>query len=379
MLKARGLLLGFVVMLGLSLQAAQQDLPGSFRIVTDIVNDTPEGVSFPFIGEKQESFLRPTPKTLDPTIFQDFRDLYTFMQEFAPEFDSPYNNMSTMYVAAIPHAFVQGESGLVFDAQGNVYHEKNFFLDRVESVKQVPKIREDGMCDVYYPTLATTIQRYGHMYYHFVAETLSKVIMLQPFLSEDVKLLIWGQPYEYEFLQMLGIPQDQIEVYNPQQTYCTGELLMPTPTARITPAKEGLEMVREAYNADSVLPEESRNLIIYVTRRNEDSRRVSNEQTIINAIKKEFPDNELVIFDGESTSVEETVDLFKRAKIVMGPHGAGLSHILFSAPGTHVIEFLFMQHPPMMFWHISAALRQNYWMLPVPHSYWMQDSFVIDH
>eukprot|EP01023_Acetabularia_acetabulum_P033992 TRINITY_DN31907_c0_g1_i2.p1 TRINITY_DN31907_c0_g1~~TRINITY_DN31907_c0_g1_i2.p1 ORF type:complete len:599 (-),score=118.61 TRINITY_DN31907_c0_g1_i2:170-1966(-) len=300
------------------------------------------------------------------------------MQDFQPEFDSPYNNMSTMYVAQIPNAFVQGEGGLVFDGSGNVYYEKNMFLERVEPKAQVPRIRgEQEMCDVYVPILATAIQRYGHMYYHFVAETLSKVIMLKPFLTEDVKLLIWGEAYEFEYLQMLGIPRSQIEVYNPQATYCAGQLLMPTPTSRITPAKEGLQMVRETYNVEPSLPVEERDLIIYVTRKNEDSRRVSNEDEVLSAIKKQYPKEQLVVFEGSDMNIKDTIDLFKRAKVVMGPHGAGLSHILFSAPNTHVVEFLFMQHPPMMFWHIAAALRQNYWMLPVPHSYWMQDSFEV--
>ena len=62
--------------------------------------------------------------------------------------------------------------------------------------------------------------------------------------------------------------------------------------------------------------------------------------------------------------VSELVDLFKRAKVIMGPHGAGLSHMLFAAPGTHVLEFQFMRDPPMMFWHLAAALDQDYWLLP---------------
>jgi Tyrosine-protein kinase ephrin type A/B receptor-like len=42
-----------------------------------------------------------------------------------------------------------------------------------------------------------------------------------------------------------------------------------------------------------------------------------------------------------------------------------------------VIEFLFMADPPMMFWHTAAALGQNYWMLPVPHSFYMQRSMEV--
>lgn len=39
------------------------------------------------------------------------------------------------------------------------------------------------------------------------------------------------------------------------------------------------------------------------------------------------------MFKGD-TAPSETIELFQRARLVMGPHGAGLSHIVFSAPGT---------------------------------------------
>ena len=40
------------------------------------------------------------------------------------------------------------------------------------------------------------------------------------------------------------------------------------------------------------------------------------------------------MFNGSSASLQDTISLFQRARVVLGPHGAGLSHILFSAPGT---------------------------------------------
>ena len=62
---------------------------------------------------------------------------------------------------------------------------------------------------------------------------------------------------------------------------------------------------------------------------------------------------------------------------IIGPHGAGLSHLLFAAPGTRVVEFLFMRDPPMMFWHMARALDMDYWMLPVPQAYWMEPEMEI--
>lgn len=45
--------------------------------------------------------------------------------------------------------------------------------------------------------------------------------------------------------------------------------------------------------------------------------------------------------------------------------------------GTVVIEILFMYNPPMMFWHTSRALSLDYYMVPVPQSYWLQKEFAV--
>ena len=189
-------------------------------------------------------------------------------------------------------------------------------------------------------------------------------------LTPDTKLLVWGQPYEAAWLQTIGVRSDQLVKFDPEAVYCADVLLVPTPVPRITPPKEALLAVRSALGV-RVLPEAERTTIIYVSRTSEPTRRVAKEAQILNAIKTFFPANPLAVFNGNMAPAE-AIELFQKARVVIGPHGAGLSHILFSAPGTAVVEFLFMSDPPMMFWHTAAALGQDYWLLPVPQSYYMQ-------
>ena len=51
------------------------------------------------------------------------------------------------------------------------------------------------------------------------------------------------------------------------------------------------------------------------------------------AIRAGFPQQQLVVFTGDSDA-QQTIALFQRARVILGPHGAGLSHALFAAPGT---------------------------------------------
>lgn len=354
----------------------------AFKVVQDVVQEAGEldGVEIIDCGGKHQPYPRNLPKTVDPNVLQDFHQSFSLMQDIGMnEQDlNVYDDGSSQFVATIEDGFVQGDAGLVFDAQGRLYQEKNHFFSRSGEPSPKPVLKgldvdRDGKM-TQYDALATTIQKYGYMYFHFVEETLPKLVLLKDsgVLEKypDMKILMWGQPYEASFLELLGIEGDRVVVYEPHQTYHADVLAFPTPSARITPAKESLELVRQALGADQIIPEEERSKIIYCSRSGESSRKVVNEDEIIQAIEKEFPDDEVVVYTS-SSNAKEVIDLFKHAKLIVGPHGAGLSHILFAAPGTPVVEFLFMQDPPMMFWHTSASLDLDYWMVPVPQSDWM--------
>ena len=297
------------------------------------------------------------------------------MQDVSAKGPNMFTDVSPQYVAAIPAGFVEGEAGMVYDAAGNVYHLPFMFHNRTNPTLPMPRLTPQQaaqQCTHHYPRMASVIQRYGHMYYHWVEETLPRVVMLQDagVLTPDTKLLTWGKPYEAAWLQALGVHPDQIVTYDPEVLYCADLLFVPTPVPRITPPKESLMAVRSALGV-TVLPESKRDIIVYVSRKTEPTRRVSNEDQLLRSIRASFPGTPVLVYE-DAMSPEASISLFQRAKVVLGPHGAGLSHILFSAPGTAVIEFLFMADPPMMFWHTASALEQDYWLLPVPQSYYMQ-------
>lgn len=131
-------------------------------------------------------------------------------------------------MATIPNAFVEGEDGIVYDQGGRVYHLPNQFYTRTSAVlplpahtpQQVGRAARQGAAAPLPPppdrrlpaqalascerhgSLATVIQRYGHMYYHFLEEALPRVALLLEAAGgawpAGLKLLTWGQPYEYQ-------------------------------------------------------------------------------------------------------------------------------------------------------------------------------------
>ena len=94
-----------------------------------------------------------------------------------------------------------GESGVVYDEKNNIYHDPEMFFERL-SPSPLPTaayiVNGGSGVHHHYRKLATTIQQYGGMYYHFVVETLPKLILLKEYLDldEDVMLLMWGKGHE---------------------------------------------------------------------------------------------------------------------------------------------------------------------------------------
>lgn len=268
-----------------------------------------------------------------------------------------FTETSTPYVARIPSAYVEGEWGLVYQVPviqgagqcGTSYAGEPGFTFQDESPVPESTAADRAACERY-PELASLIQRYGWQYWHFVAETLPRAALLVPLLGPDTKVLVWGSPWEAGFFARLGISADRLVTYEPSKVYCAGTLLFPTPTPRITPPREALALTRTALGAEPPLPAEERDLIVWCSRADQEVRRVMNERPILSALKAAFPNETIITFESsEGLSVSQTVNIFRRAKLVLGPHGAGLSHIIFSGPGASVIEFSFLRAPPMMF------------------------------
>lgn len=93
---------------------------------------------------------------------------------------------------------------------------------------------------------------------------------------------------------------------------------------------------------------------IYITRRDAARRVLVNELEVENLARAQG----FVVMEFSSIPVAQQVAIVANADVVMSPHGAGLSHIVFSRPGTQIIEIL-----PIM--DGSYRLRFNYARLSI--------------
>ena len=75
---------------------------------------------------------------------------------------------------------------------------------------------------------------------------------------------------------------------------------------------------------------------VYIKRGNVSRRRVLNEKVLLEFLEKK----DFEIFQMDDKSIEEQAKIFSSAEIIVAPHGAALTNLLFVSPETRIIEIL---------------------------------------
>lgn len=183
--------------------------------------------------------------------------------------------------------------------------------------------------------VAPLIPRYPDNYYHWMVETIPKIRYLRAFEVEQelVTLLIPtdAPPFVDETLDLLGWPSSRVERAE-HESYHVPELVVPSfPDRRPSEFEWLREEVLE--NAPDRIPESGNN--VYVSRANGVERRVVNEDEVMDVLSEYGFERYLL----EERSLAENARLFADANVVMGPHGAGLTDIIFAEDCTLVELF----------------------------------------
>lgn len=92
---------------------------------------------------------------------------------------------------------------------------------------------------------------------------------------------------------------------------------------------------------------------VYISRVNSKSRKIINETEFDNVLKRLGIKNIRLEFE----NFEQQVRLIHNAKLIISPHGAGLTNLIFAQPGTKVIEFIPEKRFSKHFIKISSILN----------------------
>jgi hypothetical protein len=113
-----------------------------------------------------------------------------------------------------------------------------------------------------------------------------------------------------------------------------------------------VDFIRNTFSSTEVVTKFS---AIYISRNLGAKRIVVNEDNFTEGLVSAGVD----IVHCEKYSIKQNASIFRNANIVVSPHGAGLSNIVFCRPGTTVVE-LFSSHWSDEFWKLSVACGLHY-------------------
>jgi hypothetical protein len=97
---------------------------------------------------------------------------------------------------------------------------------------------------------------------------------------------------------------------------------------------------------------------LYVARTDAPNRQMRNEQALIEEVRNRGYE---VISPGSLSFVKQ-VQVFRGAGIVVGPHGAGMTNIVFCEPGTIVYELVPTHYINACFCNLAHICHLRYWM-----------------
>jgi hypothetical protein len=220
---------------------------------------------------------------------------------------------------------------------------------------------------------------WGAVFPHTIKDSMPRVILALPYLQAypEAKLLIERSEFTESFLKRIGVPESRIlwtremtwqdnSLYRMASTtiyQATEELALPHcypgPLGTGVYASELYHALRDLLVKEPHLPEQDRNLILYIARDGGTNyetkgfmRRLDNEAAVLEKLQIKLEElkasdafekvnqvvPEFLRFKGNGMTMEQQISLFRRARVVFGPHGGGFYNLIFAAPGTKVIE-----------------------------------------
>ncbi len=235
-------------------------------------------------------------------------------------------------------------------------HPSNHSILRVSS--KLPPIQKiDG-------TVAVLSGLLNDLYFHWMFDILPRLELLHKSginLSDIDKFLISSHlPFQRETLNLLGISENKIL---PRENYPhiqATKLVVPSfPGTIAWMPKWACDFLRSTFLNQKNIQNIEKIDYLYISRQDATNRRIINEEAVVNCLSK-FGFRTVTL---ESMSVVEQAALFANAKVVVSPHGSGLTNTVFCSPSTKVIEIFSPNYVYPCYWLISNLVNLEYYYL----------------
>ena len=198
-------------------------------------------------------------------------------------------------------------------------------------------------------------------YYHWLLNILPKIEFFEKSGFEiDYYLVDQQHKFQIESLKLLNLPENKIVDKNQFKNLKAKNLIfsnLPSSPGVLNPSSLSYIFNRFSYIKSS---SSSSNKRIYITRRNaRQGRKIINEEDLI----KKLELLKFNVYELEKLSFQEQIILFRDAEIVIAPHGAGLTNMIFCKEGIKLIEILNPNFQATCYWILANLKKIDYYCI----------------
>ena len=278
------------------------------------------------------------------------------------ELNEPEHLQSLGGVALFRNSFVTGFSSMVFNCESIYYpggcHENPVSKDDFSIRRIMNRTRSIPLQRIPYAVLIA--QYWGFGFYHHLVEDIPRIALVLEFLwaNPSVKLIAYDSMPQLprkvrEIYNLLGLnSQSMLLRYTPykrSQLIYVERLLVPTATRCGYGSLKAIRRLQSVFLqripqlyatsiADFHHEHGADKRLIVIQSRGSGERSLTNHINLLNALQAQFDYCCSVIEYNGTDTFEQSIVIHYLADIIIGPHGAGLSFIMFAKRGTGLIE-----------------------------------------
>ncbi|AEH61481.1 Capsular polysaccharide biosynthesis protein [Methanosalsum zhilinae DSM 4017] len=235
-----------------------------------------------------------------------------------------YHSYPAAYLCLLKNANVVNENGVVISYDNKVYSDFTYQIGKPIEKNDVfiSYIRKPEYIEGCFATIASS-ESSG--YFHWMLECLPRIKLIEDYI-DDIDFLIVPdglKKFHIETLDLLGFPEEKLyRIKNSMNIQCENLFVPSLPIRDALMSTWVCEFLRESF-----IPENAADphRLIYISRKDALYRKIENEEEVEGYLKEKG----FEILQMSKLPFTEQVRACAEAKIVIGPHGAGLTNIVF--------------------------------------------------
>jgi capsular polysaccharide biosynthesis protein len=294
------------------------------------------------------TIVREMPRTIDAAVDPEFTNRRTF--------DSPATFVVTLPRGRVLHHAVLTRDGVLL---ADLSIEPNVVSANANEHSMLYRRSIPTITNVDGELVVLAAFGGADNYFHWMFDVLPRIETMtragHP-ITERTRVLIDGtrHPFQRETLAQLGI---ETLVDASAHPFVRADMLvvpsLPGIMGDVTAAS--CEFLRRSFlRGETATPKR-----IYVSRDGAANRRLLNEADVIARLAPLGFD----VVRAETLSFHEQVALFSSAEVVIAPHGAGLTNIVFCGAGARVVELFSPSYVNGCYWGVAHQMNLDYWYL----------------